>query len=86
MPIAVNDGKPFMIVSTYIYLKTSLRRHPLRICALHRPGRNGLSLFRLREIEPGENYRAPCEKEAGDLFVEEEPPEEGGEGRVEIDE
>lgn len=82
MLIAVNDGKLFMIVSTYIYLKIGLRRHPQRGCALRRPGRNGLSLFRLREVEPGENYRAPREKESGDLFVEEEPPEEGCEGRV----
>lgn len=84
MPIGVNDGKPFMIVSTYIYLKNCLRRRPLRVYALRRPGRNGLSLLRLREVKPGENYRAPGKEEAGDLFMEEEPSEKSGEGRVEI--
>lgn len=84
MAIAVNDGNAFMIVSTYIYLKSRLLRHCRRVYALRRPGRNGLSLLRLREVEPGENYRPTRKEKAGDLLMEEEPSEEGGEGRVEI--
>ena len=93
MPIAVNEVKLFMIVSPHIYLNDGLRSRPGSVYALRGAGGNGLSVFtlrlsllRLREVEPGENYRAAGKEEAGDLLMEEEPSEEGGEGRVKIDE